>query len=68
MTNPTGERVVNVKACDGADAGPSWHGYHEEEKKACVRRGKCEKGRQSVYCACTKDRCNNNDVVGVWAG
>lgn len=55
MTNPTGERVVDVKACNGADAGPCGHGYHEEEKEPCVRRGKGEEGRQSIYRACTMD-------------
>ncbi len=53
MTNPTGDRVEDVKACNGADTGPCGHGHHEEEKKPCVRSGKGEEGRQSVYRAYT---------------
>jgi hypothetical protein len=55
MTNPTGERVVDVKACNAADAGPCGHGHHEEEKEPRVRRGKGEEGCQSIYRACTMD-------------
>ena len=53
MTNPTGHGVVDVKTCNTADTGPCGHGDHEEEKKACIRSGKGEEGRQGVYRAYT---------------
>ena len=69
MTNPTGERVVDVKTRNAADAGPCGHGHHEEEKKPSVRRGKGEEGRQSVYRACAMDDVRKRaDVTTIMLG
>jgi len=48
-TNPASESVVDVKACNGADAGPCGHGHHKEEKELCTWCGKGEEGCEGVY-------------------
>jgi hypothetical protein len=48
-TNPASQCVVDVKACDGANAGPCGHRHHEEEEELCTWRRKGKEGRQGVY-------------------